>query len=89
VFLQTPLFYYSLISTFLRKCIGGEHLNKKTDRERMVGALGAGGGSLLLNALTNYLLFPEWRDTVWLMNLSFGLVGTFLILGAVYIHLKK
>jgi hypothetical protein len=61
----------------------------KTDRDRLVGGLGGAGGALVLIAFFNYLFYPSWWESIWVMNLSFGIIGTFLVLSAVFIHLKK
>jgi hypothetical protein len=61
----------------------------KTGRDRLVGGLGGAGGALALSAFLNYLFYPSWRESTWVMNLSFGIIGTFLVLSAVFVHLKK
>jgi hypothetical protein len=61
----------------------------KTDRDRLVGALGGAGGALILTTFLNYLFYQSWWQSIWLMNLSFGIIGALLISAAVTIHLKK
>jgi len=61
----------------------------KTDIDRLVGGLGGAGGALVLSAFFNYLFYPLWRESTWVMNLSFGIIGTCLVLAAVFIHLKN
>jgi hypothetical protein len=62
---------------------------RKPDRDCLVGGLGGAGGALMLSAFFNYLLYPSWRESTLLMNLSFGIIGTLFILTAVFMHLKK
>jgi len=61
----------------------------KTDRDRLIGALGGAGGALLLSVFFNYFLEPSWRESIWLMNLCFVVIGASLVLAAVFINLKK
>jgi hypothetical protein len=61
----------------------------KTNNDRLVGGLGGAGGTLVLTAFFNYLLYPSSRESTWVMNLSFGIIGTLFILTAFFIHLKN
>jgi len=68
----------------------GQFMKKvKTDRDRLIGALGGAGGALALIAFFNYLFYPSWRESTWVMNLFFGIIGTCLILAAVFVHVKR
>jgi hypothetical protein len=60
----------------------------KKDKDRLVGALGGGGGSLVGIAFFNYLLYPSWWESIWGLNLTFGLIGVILVSMGIYIHLK-
>jgi hypothetical protein len=61
----------------------------KTDRERLVGALGGAGGALALVAFFNYLFYQSWWEDTWLMNVAFGITGIFFISLAILIHFRK
>jgi hypothetical protein len=59
------------------------------DRERLVGALGGAGGALALVAFFNYLFYQSWWEDIWFMNVTFGIIGVFLISLAILLHLRK
>ncbi len=61
----------------------------KTDKDRLIGGLGGAGGALLLTVLFDYLLNPSWWGSTWLLNLSFVIIGTSLVLVALFIDLKN
>jgi hypothetical protein len=60
----------------------------KKDKDRLVGALGGGGGSLVGIAFLNYLLYPSWWESIWGLNLAIGLIGAILCSMAICIQLK-
>jgi multisubunit Na+/H+ antiporter MnhB subunit len=60
----------------------------KTDRDRLIGGLGGAGGALLFTVLFEYLSNPSWRESNWLLYLSFVIIGTSLVLAAVFLSLK-
>ena len=61
----------------------------KTGRDRLIGGLGGSGGALALSALLDYLFYPSWRESTQIITLSLGIIGTCLVLVAVFIHLKN
>ncbi len=60
-----------------------------TDIDRLIGALGGAGGALLFTMLFELLLNPSWWETIWLMDLAFGVIGASLVAVAVYLDLKS
>jgi hypothetical protein len=59
------------------------------DKDRLAEGLGFAGIASVLLALFVYLFYPSYRESTWVMNLSFIIIGTFLVLLAVFLHLKK
>jgi hypothetical protein len=64
---------------------------KKDNKRRLVGALGGGGGALVLGTMLSYLTLPHlWSwERSWQMALSFEIIGIFLIIMAVYVDLRE
>lgn len=54
-------------------------------RDRLVGALGGGGGALALGSLINYLL---WETSLYLL-IVFEAIGIFLLTLAIIIYTRK
>jgi hypothetical protein len=63
--------------------------NITIDKDRSAEGLGYAGIALVLLALFVYLFYPSYRESTWVMNLSFIIIGTFLVLLAVFFHFKK
>jgi predicted branched-subunit amino acid permease len=61
----------------------------KIDSARLVEVFGYAGIGLVLLAFFVYLFYPLWRESTWVMNLYFGIIGTSLILTAIILHFKK
>jgi hypothetical protein len=60
-----------------------------TDRDRLVGALGGAGGALLFTVLLDFLFNPSWWGSIWLLNLSFTVIGASMLAVAVFLDLKS
>ncbi len=60
-----------------------------TDTDRLIGALGGAGGALLFTMLFELLLNPSWWESIWLMDLAFGITGASLLALAVLLDLKS
>ena len=60
-----------------------------TVTDRLIGALGGAGGALLFTVLFEYLLNPSWLESIWLMDLAFGIIGASLVAMAVFLDLKS
>ncbi len=61
----------------------------KADRNHLAEIFGYAGIALILLAFFVYLFYPLWRESTWVMNLSFGIIGTFLVSLAVILQLRK
>ena len=59
------------------------------DRDRLVGALGGAGGALLLVMLFDSLFSHSWWGSVWLMILSFTIMGALMVALAVFLDLRS
>ena len=62
---------------------------KTTNRERLTIALLGAGGSLIISSFLSYLLYPSRWEEIWVKNLSFIIIGIFLVLLAVFINLRN
>ncbi len=60
-----------------------------TYTDRLIGALGGAGGALLFTMLFELLLNPSWWESIWLMDLAFGIIGASLVAVAVFLDLKS
>lgn len=58
----------------------------KADRERLVAGLGVVGGALIFTVFLDYLY--KW-GTVWIVNVSFVIIGALLVLAAVLVYFKQ
>jgi len=58
-------------------------MDKKT-KDQLVGGLGGGGGPLVILSILNYIRWPS----IWLLNLSLGIIGAILVSLATYIYYK-
>ena len=66
------------------RVMAGKHGKGKYDR--LVGALGGGGGALALGTLLSYIIWP--RSWFWQTALTFEVIGIFMIIMSVFFHLK-
>jgi hypothetical protein len=64
-------------------------MNIIVDKDRLAEGLGFVGIALMLLALFVYLVYPSYRESTWVMNLSFIIIGTFLVSLAVFLYFKK
>ncbi|MEM3833332.1 MAG: hypothetical protein QW128_07070 [Thermoprotei archaeon] len=64
-----------------------KQMRGRTEEERLVGALGGAGGTLVLGPLLSYFIVPETRNLRLL--LIFETIGIFLIAMAAVVHLRK
>jgi len=71
--------------------VKGKHdvnnIKKKNRHDRLVGALGGAGGTLVLSPLLDYLLLPSiWNPEVTIVSEA---IGIFLITLGTIIHIRK
>ena len=58
-------------------------------RDRLVGGLGGGGGTLVFYPIFVYAVDPSLVIKLWLWYLPIELVGIALVSLAVFLHFKK
>jgi hypothetical protein len=88
---------YGTVLERLEKTINSHSINRNrgqivkpiTDRDRLVGALGGAGGALLFTVLLDFLFNPSWWGSIWLLNLSFTVIGASMLAVAVFLDLKS